>query len=173
MESRWPTHHLVFDTMADLTVVRLLERRNERIDAHIRKLLGTVPASQLTNRVVDLAFVLGSSGTELAVGDHAFVRVGLDGPAHVMSWSLAATVGGTPTSSSVVVDVLVGATLATAASICGTAEPELTSDVELNDQPPTGWSSVVIPDPSWVKAVVESADGTVEVVGLTLRLQVE
>src|SRR5687768_6212877 len=108
--------------MADTVVVRALERRNEKIDAHIRALLNTVDIRQ-TTRVVDVAFVLGGVGTPLEVGAHAFVRLGLGATATVASWSLAGTVSAAASSSSVVVDVLVGATLATATSICGTGEP--------------------------------------------------
>ena len=163
--------------MADMVAVRTLERRNERIDAHIRRLLETLPVGGTTTvaavvRVVNLAFLLGTPGTPLAVGDYAFVRLGLNGPAEVLSWSMAALVGDTPTASDVVVDVLTGATLATLSSITGTAEPELTADIELTEQPITGWGTTAIVDPSWVQAIVESADGTVEVVGLTLRLRV-
>ena len=86
---------------------------------------------------------------------------------------MAATVAASPTASDVTIDVLTGSTLAAITSIAGTGLPELVAAMELNDQPPTGWDETLIADPSWVYVVVTAEDGVVEVVGLTLRCQVE
>jgi hypothetical protein len=161
--------------MATTEAVRALERRNERIDAHIRALLSTVGTTEATvtaPRVVNVAFVLGAVGTPLVVGDHVFLQLGLGGTVTLLSWSMAGTVAGTPTASDVVIDVLAGATLATVVSMTGAATPELTADIELNDQPVSAWTFALLTDPSWVMALVTDADGTVEVVGLTLRVVV-
>jgi hypothetical protein len=128
-------------------------------------------SSSSAGRIVDVPIVLGATGTPLAVGDHVFLRLGLGGPATVISWSLAATVGGVATASTVQLDVLVGATLATAASIVDSHPPALAAASEAHEQFPTGWTTS-IPDPSWLRVSVTSADGTVELVGLTLRMQV-
>lgn len=126
-------------------------------------------------RVVDVPVVLGSRGTPLVVGAHIFFRLGLNGQATVLTWSMGATVAGLASARTVQLDVQVGATLATVTTICGgtfTNRPHLTAQSELSDQLPSGWSTVAIADPSWLLVPVISVDGTLEVVSLTLRLGV-
>lgn len=125
-------------------------------------------------RVVDVPIVLGAKGTPLAANTHVFFRLGLNGQATVLTWSVAATVAGVASARTIQLDVQVGATLAAVASICGLAanRPHLTAQSELSDQLPTGWTSVTIADPSWVYVTVVSVDGTLEVVSLTLRVAV-
>lgn len=128
-------------------------------------------SSSSSGRIVDVPIVLGAKGTALAVGDHAFLRLGLGGPATIISWSLAGTVGGTATAGTVQLDVLVGTTLAGVASIVSTNPPALSAVSEVHEQAPTLWTTSIA-DPSWLMAKVTSTGGTLEVVGLTLRLQV-
>lgn len=123
-------------------------------------------------RVVDIPVVLGARGSPLTVGTHVFFRLGLNGRASVVTWSLGATVAGIASARSVTLDVRVGTTLATVASICGTGLPALATQAELNDQSPAGWSTTVIADPSTVLITVTAADGVIEVAGLTLRVAV-
>lgn len=125
-------------------------------------------------RVVDVPVVLGARGTPLTVGAQVFFRLGLNGQATVLTWSLGATVAGVASARTVQLDVLVGATLAAVATICGAAgnRPQLAAQSERSDQPPTGWTTVAVADPSWMLVTVTSADGTIEVAGLTLRVAV-
>lgn len=120
-------------------------------------------------RVADVALAVGAPGSPLAVGDNVFLRLGLNGAATVLTFSLAATVAGAARSGTCVLDVLVGSTLAGAVSICGTNRPSLTAQAERPDLLPTSWVTT-IPDPSWLLARVVSTDGVLEVVGLTLRV---
>lgn len=122
-------------------------------------------------RVVDVPFVLGARGTPLQGGELVFVRLGLNGTATVLNWSMAATIAGRAASGSCTIDVLAGATLGTVSSICGGHPPRLAAQAELDEQPPTNWSSS-LNDPIWLEAFVTSVDGVLELVGLTLRLAV-
>jgi hypothetical protein len=149
----------------------MLEGVYVTVDKMIRERMPLITVSAAAQRTVDVVFVLGATGVPLVAGDHVFLRLGLNGTATILSWSLAATVAGTPTAGNVEVDVLVGATLAAAVTIVASAPPELTADVELNDQPPTGWTTTIA-DPSWVLVSVTSVDGTLEVVSLMLRVTV-
>lgn len=123
-------------------------------------------------RIVDVPVVLGVRGTALAAGAHVFLRLGLNGQATVLTWSLAASVAGVSHSATVAVDVQTGTTLAGVATICSSGRPSLSAQAERSDIVPSGWSTVAIADPSWVYFSVLSPDGTVEVVSLTLRLAV-
>lgn len=124
-------------------------------------------------RIVDVPLVIGARGSAASVGDHVFFRLGLNGLVTILTWSLGGTVGGTPTAGTVTLDVLVGATLATAASICGTSKPALAAAIEASDQPPAvGWT-VQLTDPQWILAKVSSTGGTLEVISLTLRCAVD
>jgi hypothetical protein len=154
--------------MASTEAVKFLERIYARSDKHTREIIA---AQAPPVRVVDVPLLMGASGFALVVDDHVFLRLGLNGPAQIVSWSLGATVAGVATASDCVIDVLAGATLATAATICGGNEPELNAQDELVEQPPTGWTTTLV-DPSWLMAIVTSVDGTVEVASLTLRMVV-
>ncbi len=145
------------------------EWRTELLTAAEGMMAERFAAQQRHTRVVNVPLVLGARATPLQIGDHVFLRLGLNGAATILTWSIAATVGGVSQVGSCVLDVQAGSTLATTASICGTNRPTLAAAAELNDQPPTDWQ-VTIPDPSWVLVRVDSADGVLEVVGLTLRV---
>jgi hypothetical protein len=121
-------------------------------------------------RVVDVPVVLGARGTALVVGAQVFFRLGLNGQANVLTWSLAGTVAGVAAARSVTVDVQTGTTLAAVASICGTNKPALVTQNERADQPPTSWTATAINDPMWVLVTATAVDGVIEVVSLTLRL---
>lgn len=124
-----------------------------------------------TTRVVDVAFVIGGRGTALAANDHVFLRLGLNGPVTVVSWSLAGTISGSSAAGTITVDVLAGFSLSTVSSICTLNRPSLAAQAELTDQAPTNWSTT-IQDGRWIMARVLSTGGTLEVVGLTLRCSV-
>jgi hypothetical protein len=157
--------------MASREAVRMLEGVYVTVDRMIRERMPLVTVSAAAQRTVDVVFVLGATGVPLVAGDHVFLRLGLNGTATIINWSLAATVAGTPTSGNVQLAVEVGTTLATVASIVASAPPALTADIELNDQPPTTWTTAIA-DPSYVMVSVTSVDGTLEVVCLTLRVVV-
>lgn len=125
-------------------------------------------------RVVDIPIVLGARGSVLVVGTHVFLRLGLNGAAAVLTWSLGATVAGVASARSVQIDVQVGPTLLGLATMCGVAanRPQLIAQSERVDVVPTTWTSLAIPDPSWIYVTVMSVDGVIEVAGLTLRLAV-
>jgi hypothetical protein len=125
-------------------------------------------------RVVNIPVVLGARGSALAAGAEIHFRLGLNGQATVLTWSLGATVAGVASARTVQLDVQVGATLAAVASICGAAanRPQLATQAERSDQLPSGWSSVTINDPSWLLVTVVSVDGTIEIASLTLRVAV-
>lgn len=123
-------------------------------------------------RVVDVPVVLGARGAALVVGAHVFFRLGLNGKAYIQTWSLGATVAGVASNRSVTLDVQVGSTLATVASICGTNLPALATQSERADQPPTSWTLLTLADPTWVYVATTAVDGMIEVVSLTLRLAV-
>lgn len=129
---------------------------------------------QAVARVVNIPIVLGAKGAALTAGTNVDFRLGLNGQANVLTWSLSAKVAGAPSARTAQLDVQVGATLATVGSICGLAanRPQLAAQIERNDQLPTGWTTVTIADPSTILVTVISADGTVEVVSLTLRVAV-
>lgn len=157
--------------MVDLSARRNAFRNGilANAQANAAALLGS---QQTAPRVVDVPVVLGGPGAPLTVGAHVFFRLGLNGQATIMTWSLAVTVAGATVSGSVTVDVLVGATMSTLASICSTSLPALVAQAELADRPPgVGWT-VTIPDPSWMMVKVTATNGTIEVVSLTLRLSV-
>ena len=125
------------------------------------------------NRIVDLPFVIGTQGTALTTSQHLFVRLGLNGQATILTWSMAATVAGLPHSGSVTFDIQAGSTLATASSICGMTQPALASVIELNDQTPgTDWT-ITLSDAEWILVKPTTVDSVLEVVGLTLRLAVQ
>jgi hypothetical protein len=158
--------------MADRQVIKFLEDLYAKVDRQVREILKTIDTPI---RVVDIPLVLGTRGVVLAVNDHVFFRLGLNGTVNILTWSLAGTISGASASGTIRVDVQTGATLATVASICGagtTHQPQLTAQAELSDQVPTSWSTTQIDDPSWIKAIVASTGGTLEEVGLTLRATV-
>lgn len=144
----------------------MLEDLFTKLDGHLRDVVPTMIPKPV--RVVDIPLVIGTNGIAIAVDDHVFFRLGLNGVVRIISWSLAVTVAGVATSGAITIDVQAGSTLATVASICGGSEPELTAQSELSDQSPSGWT-VEIPDPQWLMAIVTAADGTLEVASLTLR----
>lgn len=122
-----------------------------------------------TARVVDVPMVIGGRGTALATSDHVFYRLGLNGTLTVLTWSLAGTVSGASIAGTITVDILVGSTLATVATICGGNKPTLTAQAERSDQAPaTDWTTSIA-DPRWIMAKVISTAGALEVVSLTLR----
>ncbi len=124
-------------------------------------------------RIVDVPLVLGTRGVTLAVGDHVFFRLGLNGLVTILTWSLAGTVAGSSVAGTITVDVLVGATLSGVASIAGAHKPALAAVAELDDQAPAVDWTVQISDPRWIMAKVTSTGGTLEVVSLTLRCAVD
>jgi hypothetical protein len=124
-------------------------------------------------RVVNIAFDIGADGVTITTGKHITFRLGLNGQVRIQSWSLAGLVGGSPTSSTVVVDVRTGSSVSSLSSICGGDEPELVAQTSLSEQAVTDNWSPVIDDPSWVQARVTSVSGTVQRVLLTLRAVVE
>lgn len=147
------------------------------VDQALTNMLGKIaPAAQQQQtkdlRIVNVPMVVGARGVPLAGGEFVFLRLGLNGPATVLSWSLAATVAGVTFPGSVTVDVLVGLSLGLAASICGGSPPRLAGQSELNDQVPLLWSTS-IPDPSSLAMRVTAVDGILEQVGLTLRVSVD
>jgi hypothetical protein len=123
-------------------------------------------------RVVNVPIVVGVSGTPVAIGDHVFVRLGLNGAATIRQFSIAATVAGAAHSGSCRLDVRAGSSLASVSSICGSNFPNLSSQAELSDQSPTGWVTTIA-DAAWLYVVVTSTDGVLEVVGLTLRMVID
>jgi hypothetical protein len=157
--------------MADIRVVHFIEDLYAKVDKQVREILKTI---EQPIRVVDIPLVLGTRGVVLAVNDHVFFRLGLNGTVNILTWSLAGTISGASASGTIRVDVQTGATLATVATICGagtTHQPHLTAAAELSDQAPTSWTTQ-IDDPSWIQAIVASTGGTREVVSLTLRCAV-
>lgn len=124
-------------------------------------------------RIVDVPLVIGANGLVASIGDHVFFRLGLNGTLTVLTWSLGATVSGTPTAGTITVDVLVGNTLATVASICGTSKPALAAAIELADQTPGVSWTTQLSDPQWIMAKVSSTGSTLEVISLTLRCSVD
>lgn len=123
-------------------------------------------------RVVDVPVVLGAPGSPLTVGAHVLFRLGLNGETTILTWSLAGTIAGAGATSSMTLDILIGDTVATLASICAAALPALAAAAEASDQLPDPTWTVVIPDPSWVQVIVTATDGVVEVAALSLRLSV-
>lgn len=145
------------------------------LDGAFTRLLSKVPRpveEQQTaqQRVVDIAFMLGSTGAPLDGTEIAAVRLGLNGSASVISWSMCAQITRSSASASCTVDILAGPTMTSLASICAGAPPTLTSQSERDDVVPLLWSS--IPDPSWLVAVTTSIDGLVETVAVTLRVSI-
>jgi hypothetical protein len=123
-------------------------------------------------RIVDLVLPLGSRGAPLDGTEQTpAIRLGLNGTATILTWSLNSLIAGVPAAGSVTLDVLAGPSLATAASICGSNRPSLAAQVERNDQGPTSWSPTLL-DPSTIMAVARAVDGVIEVATLTLRLAV-
>lgn len=150
-----------------------LKEWRDGILTDVQRMTSTVAANIRFGRVVDVVLVLGAEGTPLTTGMHVFLRMGLNGPATILSWSLGATVGGTPTAGALTVDLRAGATLATTATICGGAPPRLVGTAELVEQLPTVAWTTTLADPSWLMAVVTAVDGTLQVFGLTLRVAVD
>lgn len=144
--------------------VLAMDRRGQAAVGNLRRL----------TRTIDIIGILGSQGTALAAGNNVFSRVSLGGPITITGWSLAATIGGVPTAGDVAVDVFVGATLATVASICGATLPTLTTHVvgELSEQSPGHDWNVLIPDPSTIVFRISTTGGTLQVVSITLKAQV-
>jgi hypothetical protein len=128
--------------------------------------------AQRTTRIVDIPLVIGTRGVALAVNDHVFFRLGLNGTVTILTWSLAGTIAGASASGTITVDVMVGATLAAAATIAPTSKPTLTAQAELADQTPAASWTLQIADPVWIKAIITSTGGTLEMVSLTLRCAV-
>lgn len=146
------------------------------VDQALTNMLGKIaPAAQQQqareSRVVNVPFVFGVPATPAVAGAHLPIRLGLNGPATVVSWSLAATIGGVVSGGSCTVDVRAGLFLGTAASICGGSPPSLAGVGEVDDFVPVGWTPS-ISDPVWLVASLTSVDGLLEVIALTLRLSV-
>jgi hypothetical protein len=132
----------------------------------------TLPRDQPSRaRVVDVPLILGGVGAALIGGEHVFLRLGLNGRARIINWSMGGTVAGTPHIGTCTVDLLNGGTMGTLASICGGSPPSLASELELFERPPDGWSTDLA-DPSWLFARVTVVDGVLEEVGVTLRVLV-
>lgn len=145
------------------------------LDGAFTELLGKVPRSQqsqtATLRIVDIVFGFGTRGVPLDGTEVAFLRLGLNGPVTILSWSLAAMIGGIPSAGSVTVDVRAGLSLATQASITVGAPPQLVAQIELNEQVPLGWSTSLA-DPVTLLSDVLAVDGITEQIALTLRCSV-
>lgn len=136
-------------------------------------LVGMVAAIKPGIRVVDVPLLLGAQGVALTASNHVFFRLGLNGQATILTWSLAGTVAGASHTGTVTLDILVGSTVATVASICGTSKPALSAVAELADQVPAASWTVQISDPQWILVKPTAVDGTLEVVSLTLRCAVD
>lgn len=130
------------------------------------------PSDVATSRVVDVALLLGSSGSPLATTDAAFLRLGLGGTATVVSWSLAGLVSAVSTAGSVTLDVGFGSSISSINSMTGTGPPRLSSQFERTDVTPTGWTTLLIPDQRWLYVRPSTVDGVLQMVGLTLRVAV-
>jgi hypothetical protein len=145
------------------------------LDGAFTELLGKVSrpqgAQQTQQRVVDIVFGFGARGTPLDGTEVAFLRLGLNGAATILSWSLAAMIGGIPAAGSVTVDVRAGDSLVTQASITAGTPPRLAAQVELNEQVPVGWSTSLT-DPVTLLADVLAVDGVTEQIALTLRVAI-
>lgn len=153
--------------MIDLRARRKAFRDGILRDAELRT--NAIVGSQRAFRVVDVVLIPIPNGSVLAVGDQVFFRLGLNGAATIIAWSMAGMVGGASAAGTITLDILVGATLATVTTICGTHKPALTAQAERADQAPaTDWT-VQIPDPRWIVAKVTSTGGTLQAVSLTLR----
>jgi hypothetical protein len=150
-----------------------LKEWRDGILGDVQRMTSNVAAGIRLGRVVDVVFVLGAPGTPLTVGTHVFLRVGLNGPATILSWAMGATVAGAAASGAITVDLLTGASLSSLASICGGAPPAFVSTDEQTEVLPTAAWTVTLPDPSWLMASVTAADGVLEEVGLTLRVSVD
>jgi hypothetical protein len=145
------------------------------LDGAFTELLGKVPRpvqGQQTaqQRVVDIAFMLGGTGVPLDGTEMSVVRLGLNGSATVISWSMCAQIARSSAFASCAVDILAGPTMTSVASICAGAPPTLTNQSELDDVVPLLWSS--IPDPSWLVAATTSIDGLTETIAVTLRVSI-
>lgn len=144
------------------------------LDGAFTELLSKVPRAgqgQDVSRIVDVVFGFGTRGVPLDGTEVVFLRLGLNGAATVLSWSLGALTGGIPAPATCIVDVQAGETLASVASICGSGQPRLTAQVELNEQLPLGWSAT-LPDPVTVLAAVLIVDGVTEQLALSLRVAI-
>jgi hypothetical protein len=155
-----------------MTLTTDLKEWRDGILADVQRMTSSVAANIRIGRVVDVVLVLGARGTPLVIGTHVFLRMGLNGPATILSWSMGATVGGTPTAGSLTVDLRADTSLGGLASICGGAPPNLAGSERTEVLPSATWTPV-LPDPTWLMAVVTAADGVLEVVGLTLRVSVD
>jgi hypothetical protein len=124
-----------------------------------------------TTRVVDVPLVIGGRGVSLSTNDHVFYRLGLNGTVTIITWSLAGTASGVAFNGTISVDLLVGSTLASVASICGSHRPSLNGQSERSDQTPDSDWTTTIADPRWIMAKVLSNSG-IEVISLTLRCSV-
>lgn len=125
-------------------------------------------------RTINIPIQLGSPGLPLSVGSHIFFRLNLGGPAILSGWSLGATAAGIAVDGEVTLDIQVGTTLATVASIVGANLPELIIGNlgEVNEQPVGEDWVTAIPAPSTILVTATIVDGIVEVVSLTLQVQV-
>jgi hypothetical protein len=146
------------------------------LDGAFTELLSKVPrglqAQQTAQtRIVDVVFGFGARGAPLDGTEVGFLRLGLNGPATILSWSLAAMIGGIPAAGSVTVDVRAGGSLVTQSSITAGSPPQLTAQVERNDQVPVGWSTSLA-DPVTLLADVLAVDGVTEQIALTLRVAI-
>jgi hypothetical protein len=158
--------------MADVKAVRLLEDIYTRVADLVRDIMSTIPTPV---RVINIPLVLGSRGVALAVGDHIFFRLGLDGLVTILNWSLAGTVSGASALGTITLDILIGDTMLTLTTIIATTteRPLLTAAREAVEQPPGASWTTQITDPQWIMAKVTSTGGTLEEVSLTLRCKVD
>jgi hypothetical protein len=85
-----------------------LKEWRDGILGDVQRMTSNVAAGIRLGRVVDVVFVLGAPGTPLTVGTHVFLRVGLNGPATILSWAMGATVAGAAASGAITVDLLTG-----------------------------------------------------------------
>lgn len=143
------------------------------IDEAVSRTASMLGAAKPGFRIVNVPLVVGSQGVALAANDHVFFRLGLNGIITILTWSLAGTIAGASASGTITLDIQVGASLATVATICGTHKPALAAVAEETDQIPANDWTVQLTDPNWILATVTSTGGTLEVISLTLRCAVD
>jgi hypothetical protein len=131
-----------------------------------------------TTRTTNIPFNLGTPGSALEVGSHAFFRLSLGGDVTWQRWSLAATVAGLVFDGAVTLMVSAGPTLATIVPLIPTpttrdlALTPLLSLGEITEQTLGGDWTPTIFDPSTLFVSVIAIDGAIEVVSFTMQVQV-
>lgn len=115
--------------------------------------------------VVNVVLPWGQVGMPLQAGDVCILRLGLNASVTIVGWSLGFTTVGT-----ILADVLVGDSLDTLASICGTHLPAMYGSNEVPDYllpRGTDWTTRLT-DGQWIVGSVQSTSG-LEHGSLTLR----